>query len=154
MDDTDDTLYPFFSSPLKFARVSKQLIGEATLWFINFWNLRLQETFCLCLYLRQCPLDDIFLPLVVAPIKPSPWCLGNFCCWGIHGVSGVMSMAKNLDPQVSQCHYTDPNMPFANPTTQLCEEPCNSCNALPLVVSEMFGSWHCWLVKIYGIHDM
>ena len=70
----------FFLSPLKFARVSKQLIGEATLWFINFWNLRLQETFCLCLYLRQCPLDD-FLPLVVAPapIKPSLGAMWFFC---------------------------------------------------------------------------
>lgn len=29
-------------------------------------------------------------------------------------------------PQVSQCHYTDPNMPFANPSSQLCEEPCNA----------------------------
>ena len=28
--------------------------------------------------------------------------------------------------QVSQCHYTDPNMPFANPSSQLCEEPCNA----------------------------
>ena len=36
------------------------------------------------------------------------------------------------DAEVSQCHYTDPNLPFANPMSNLCEDK-------QLAVSICFG---------------
>ena len=74
----------------------------------DFFGYLLLAVRCVCVY-------------VVSPIKPSIgamfFAVGyQWSGWCEHG-----------EPrQVSQCHYTDPNMPFANPSSQLCEEPCNA----------------------------
>lgn len=142
MDDTDVNLYPFFLSPLKFARVSKQLIGEATLWFINFWNLRLQETVCLCLYLRQCPLDD-FLPLVVAPapIKPSLGAMWFFCWVSINWVVWAWRTSTGVAMSLYRSQYA------------LCKSELTALwGAMQCFLAWWNVYWHCqWKYTVYMI---
>lgn len=120
----------FFLSPLK---LPSNLIGQAYLAIHQFLKPTASGNLLLVPLLASMSLGWFFWLLatccslcmcacVVSPIKPSLGAMWFFCWVSTKWVVWAWRSWR----QVSQCHYTDPNMPFANPSSQLCEEPCNA----------------------------